>query len=114
MGYISREAFAECQRHLYCDNCARRKGMKRGKMQFVYEIGDAPCRACDIHDLLCAVEDFPAADVRENKSGKWTQRTDHWTGGYVCSECGHMVFCGTTNYCPNCGANMVEASDEKG
>ena len=62
--YISREAFLAEQRHLYCENCARRKGMKNGKMKFVYEIGDAPCRACGIGDVLDDVESFHAADVR--------------------------------------------------
>lgn len=64
MEYIERERFLAEQRHLYCENCARRKGMKNGKMRFVYEIGDAPCRACGIGDVLDDVEDFPAADVR--------------------------------------------------
>lgn len=59
--YISREALLAEQRHLYCENCARRKN---GKGKFVYDIGDAPCRACDIMDVLDAVEDFPAAAVR--------------------------------------------------
>ena len=62
--YIERETFLAEQRHLYCENCARRKGMKNGKMRFVYGIGDAPCRSCGIDDILDAVEDFPAADVR--------------------------------------------------
>lgn len=61
MSYIEREAFIESQQHLYCENCARRKN---GKGKFVYDIGDAPCRACGIMDVLDAVEDFPAADVR--------------------------------------------------
>lgn len=59
--YIEREAFIESQQHLYCENCARRKN---GKGKFVYDIGDAPCRACGIMDVLDDVEDFPAADVR--------------------------------------------------
>ena len=45
--YIEREAFIESQQHLYCENCARRKD---GKGKFVYDIGDAPCRACGIMD----------------------------------------------------------------
>ena len=58
--YIEREAFLAEQRHLYCENCARRKN---GKGKFVYDIGDAPCRSCDICDVLDAVEDAPTADV---------------------------------------------------
>lgn len=72
--YIEREAFLECQRHLYCDNCARRKN---GKGKFVYEIGDAPCRACDIGDVLDAVEDFPAADaIAELSKPRWIPVTE--------------------------------------
>lgn len=65
--YIEREAFIEAKRKQYCADCDRRKGMKNGKMRFCYEIGDAPCRACDIDDMLNYVEDFPAADVVEVK-----------------------------------------------
>ena len=61
--FIDRQEFLEAQRHLYCENCGKRKGMKRGKMQFVYEIGDAPCRSCGYGDVLDDLEDFPAADV---------------------------------------------------
>lgn len=61
--YIERDTFIADQRHLYCDNCERRKGMKNGKMKFVYDIGDAPCRACNIRDMLDSIEDYPSADV---------------------------------------------------
>lgn len=59
--YISREAFLEKERRLYCQDCSRRKN-SNGKL--VYEIGDAPCRACGIGDVLDDFEDIPAADVR--------------------------------------------------
>lgn len=62
--YIEREAFLEQKREQYCKDCARRKGMKNGKYKTLYEIGDAPCRACGIDDVLNDVEDFPAADVQ--------------------------------------------------
>lgn len=59
---IDREAFIEHERKLYCENCDRRRGMRNGKLGgFVYEIGEAPCRACSIHDTLTDLEDFPAA-----------------------------------------------------
>lgn len=60
--YIDRDFFLSCKRNQYCMNCERRKNSK-GK--FVYAIGDAPCRACGIGDVLDDVEDFPAADVVE-------------------------------------------------
>lgn len=63
--YIDKQEFIEEQRHLYCENCEKRKGIKRGKMRFVYEIGDAPCRSCGYGDVLDDLEDLPAADVWE-------------------------------------------------
>ena len=71
--YIDREAFIESQHIIYCINCVRRKDVK-GK--FVYDIGDAPCRACGIMDVLDAVEDFPAADVRPVPEGGIGEMSD--------------------------------------
>ena len=62
--YIEREAFLEQERKRYCEDCSRRQGMKNGKYKTLYEIGEAPCRACEIYDAMNDVEDFPAADVR--------------------------------------------------
>lgn len=60
--YINRTAFLEQYRSLYCSDC---DGRKNAKWKIVYEIGDAPCRACDIGDMLDAVEDFPAANLQQ-------------------------------------------------
>lgn len=62
--YISREAFLADKKWLYCADCEKRKGKKRGKMVTLYEIGEAPCKSCGIHDMLEEVEDYPVADVR--------------------------------------------------
>ena len=62
--YISREAFIADKKWLYCTDCDRRKGKKRGKMVTLYEIGEAPCKSCGIHEMLEEVEAYPAADVR--------------------------------------------------
>lgn len=84
--YIDREAFLEQKRTQYCNDCVRRKGMKNGKYKTLYEIGEAPCRACEIDDVLNDVEDFPAADVREvvhcKDCGHWNrkhQQTAKWS-----------------------------------
>jgi len=44
-----------------CEKCDRRRGMKDGKLtkRFVYEIGDAPCRACGIGDMHDYLDDAP-------------------------------------------------------
>ena len=47
-------------RKQYCEDCSRRKGIKNGKMQFCYEIGGVVCRACEIEDMLNALDDAPA------------------------------------------------------
>ena len=105
--YIKREAFIESQHNIYCVNCNRRKDSK-GK--FVYFVGDAPCRACGIMDVLDAVEDFPAADVRPVVRGKWVQGDMPTYGGYKCSVCGANTVQYKAYFCPNCGADMREES----
>ena len=118
--YIEREAFVEQKRKQYCEDCNRRKGMKNGKCKTLYEIGEAPCRACGIDDMLNDVEDFPAADVAPIKRGKWVKTKEYYTAGCVflrvawkCSCCGIEVVntepiyrIDDWYYCPNCGADM--------
>lgn len=86
--------------------------MKKGKMRFVYEIGDAPCHACGYGDMIDGAENFPAADVAPVRHGRWEWNDDN--GFYYCSECGCVSprenqdgeYCDCPNYCPNCGARM--------
>lgn len=116
--YINREEFLESKIYLYCHDCSRRKNRK-GEM--VYEIGDAPCKACGIGDVLDDVIDFPSADVVERRKGKWLcERLIDWETANIpgvmvyaspkCSICGE-TFLEQTNYCPNCGADMREKAD---
>ena len=111
--YIEREAFLKQKREQYCKDCSRRKGMRNGKYKTLYEIGEAPCRACAIDDVLNDVEDFPAADVRPVKRGKWTLNKD---GSGTCSECGFVQSScwdldNWDNFCHHCGADMREKAD---
>ena len=122
--YISREAFITRQKELYCQNCDRRRGMKDGKLtkRFVYPIGGAPCRACDVDDMINAVEDYPAADVRPVVRGKWidehiykqTMNGKTYDGFTYCSNCktdydfGHRA-----KFCEACGADMREPPKEE-
>lgn len=60
------------------------------------------------------VDAQPTADVRENVKGEWIEKKPMNFGKCVnglgsifkCSVCGEEISCCTTNYCPNCGADM--------
>ena len=52
MRLIDADATIKYLREFRCKDCDRRKGMKNGKIRFCYEIGDVPCRACDIGDTI--------------------------------------------------------------
>lgn len=58
---IDADAFIKEKTEIFCETCDRRRGMKDGKLtkHFVYDIGDAPCRACDTGDMIDYVDDAP-------------------------------------------------------
>ena len=112
--YIDADEFVSLTREWYCEACEKRKGMKRGRLQFVYEIGGAPCRACDVDDVISDIEEFPAADVEPVAHGYWVKSTGmmppEFAGNYHCSECGwHGINAKEREYkrCPECGAKML-------
>lgn len=123
--YIKREDFISRYRKLFCEDCNRRKGLKNRKMRVLYEIGDAPCRACDIGDMLDYVENAPAADVAEVRHGRWIGYPEclKYPNAYsddhiVCSACEECFSildndCERFNYCPNCGARMDGGEDDE-
>lgn len=98
----------------YCKDCDKRKGMKNGKRQFIYEIGDAPCRACGVDDVKAELEEAPTIDPV--KHGEWIKhvlKNANVPWGYDCSACGAWFVVGEDTvekyyYCPNCGARMSD------
>lgn len=118
--YISKDAFVEQQRKQYCENFKRRKGIKNGKEQYIYAIGETPCRACDIEDMIDAVWDFLPADVAPVVHGHWIEPTyaqinQGMCGSCeaICSVCGFVFADICMKYCPECGAKMDERSDKE-
>ena len=124
--YISKDAFVAQQRKQYCVNCERRKGKKNSKIIFVYDIGEGPCRACDIGDMIDEVWDFSPADVTPVVHGHWIEcdykylengfiETDVNAGLY-CSNCRTAFQKKNMTYklhCPVCGAKMDEREGNK-
>lgn len=75
------------------------------------------CEVCV--DLMQKLSDLPSVSPKP-KTGHWInlentkykgQVLPFW-GRYECSKCGGHGD-GTSNYCPNCGANMRESEDKE-
>ena len=60
-------------------------------------------------DAAAAIEDLQA---QLPKRGEWRLVTpdSYIFNGYRCSLCNELVY-GMTNYCPNCGAKMMEVQE---
>ena len=50
---------------------------------------------------------------QEPKIGNWSHDGSHWKNRFICSGCGYKLFDEPTNYCPNCGAKMVEPQESE-
>ena len=92
MRLIDADATIEYLRECRCKDCDRRKGMKNGKIRFCYEIGEAPCRACDIgntidyfldEDISPTVDAVPVVRCRD--CTKWSEESESYYG-----RCGHI------------------------
>ena len=111
---IDADALCDDVMERYCKDCEKRKGMKRGKWRVIYEIGEAPCRACDVDDLKMELDEAPTIDAEPIRYGEWIGKP--MVGGYSrmrCSVCDNVFLDnkGKWNYCPHCGARM-EGVDE--
>lgn len=74
--------------------------------------GFADCR----DDCAANIRNLPAADVVERKTGKWIYDSEPYPlgnpyGHYGCDQCGESVPA-RTNFCPNCGAQMIGGDDD--
>ena len=62
-------------------------------------------------EAVTRVEDFPAADVAPVRHGRWIEKEKYTFGiMYDCSLCENRILDNghPWNYCPNCGAKMME------
>lgn len=63
MRLIDADALIDDVNERYCKDCERRKGIKNGKKKVIYDIGDAPCRACPVDDMKDELENAPTVDA---------------------------------------------------
>lgn len=63
MRLIDADALVDVLFERLCADCDRRKGIKNGKWRIIYNVGDAPCRACEVDDVKAYLEDAPTADA---------------------------------------------------
>ena len=114
MRLIDADALIDDLMERYCKECNKRKGYS-GK--FIYEIGEAPCRACEVDDVKAELEEAPTVDVPDRKVGKWKDgHRSSWDGTFhwyrYCDQCDYERDdddpIHDSYFCPNCGARMVE------
>ena len=65
---IDADEFIKAEEEWLCKDCKRRQGMKNGKWKFIYEIGDAPCRACFNMDMFEYIDEAPTVLEADNET----------------------------------------------
>ncbi|MBR0305499.1 MAG: hypothetical protein IIX07_01650 [Lachnospiraceae bacterium] len=60
---IDADALLDDAMDRYCKECDKRKGIKNGEYRIIYDIGEAPCRACEVDDMKAELEDAPTIDA---------------------------------------------------
>lgn len=81
----------------HCMECILRKGMKNGKMRVLYDIGEAPCRACLIDDMKSMIDDAPTVDA---------------VPVIRCKDCKYLRLTGTIWRCQNRSVMMLCEMDD--
>ena len=67
---------------------------------------DLPSRV-EINTIL---NELPSVTPQEPKTGNWNEIPKYKDIAWMCSECGRFTTM-KHNYCPNCGAKMVEPQE---
>lgn len=101
MRLIDADALIDDLMKRYCKECNKRRGIKNGKYRIIYEIGEAPCRACEVDDVKAELEEAPTVDAVEvvrcrdcmcwypEEDGEYghCRKHDFWTSGsWYCAD----------------------------
>ena len=85
MRLIDADALIDVLTQRCCKNCDKRMGTKNGKRRMIYEIGEAPCRACYVDDVKMELDEAPTIDavqVVRCKDCRWFDKTEDSSYGY--------------------------------
>lgn len=115
MRLIDADALCDDVMERYCKDCEKRKGMKRGKWRVIYEISEAPCRACEVDDLKMELDEAPTIEAEPVRHGKLL-RTEAYPHKLYCGECYNTLIPNDEaveqnwtlkpKYCMYCGAKL--------
>lgn len=84
MRLIDGDALIDDLMERYCKECNKRKGIKNGKYRIIYEIGEVPCRACEVDDVKEELENIPTIDAEEVVR---CENCAYWDGTYCADFC---------------------------
>ncbi len=77
------DATVKYLREFRCKDCDRRKGMRN---RFIYEIGDALCRACDIGDTIDYFLDEDISPIIDAVLVVRCKDCENWIPGYITDQ----------------------------
>lgn len=92
-----------------CEDCISRQAVLEGIAKWVAD-GYADSEA-DISHISSLVTHLPPVTPKK-KTGKWVYKQGYF-GVVYCSECDYELKTNNTNFCPNCGARMVEPQESE-
>ena len=86
-----------------------------------YKYWSIYCKACEVSDIIDEFESAQEVEAKPVRRGRWIPygRDTAYTKYYRCSLCGYEIAGYAErdnlikyNYCANCGADMMEASED--
>ena len=85
-------------------------------LEAISKIGGSPLSEWDTVGVVSLVANQPAADVAQVRRGRWLDVDCFDIGFWQCSYCGFLSEAIAApklyKYCPNCGADMREISND--
>lgn len=91
-----------------CEDCISRQAVDELSKELVHTTKDKADFLCNFWEGL---QKLPPV-TQEPNTGHWIVKPNIY-GVVYCSECDYELKIDDTNYCPNCGAMMIESQENK-